>query len=423
MRPFAHGVYPSGRAVWRAVVIAHNFGIVTNRQIKSLTCIAVVMAAGLGVLAPSSAAAGRRVHPGDSIQDAVNYARPGDTITVMPGTYYENVLITKRLTLRGYGARTVIRPPVTAVTPVAPVTPQAPGASGAPVASGAAQAPAAKPPAKPATSDTPATSGRALACSQADTGICVMGTAEQPVVDVDIHSLTVSGFKRNGIWASYTDRLSVQRVISEKNGTWGIAQERSTRGLFRDNIARDNAESGLFIANTVDREGGATDTLGAVVRRNTLTGNRIGVTVRRVRNLSVYGNELTGNCGGIFVVGDEGEPGAGDMTIRNNRIHENNKFCKGNTRLPDIQGVGIVLTGAEETIVRSNDIRGNVGASPLSGGILLFKSFVGATNTDNVIRDNVVRDNKPADLANQGTGTGNQFVNNRCASSVPAGMC
>ncbi|MGW6575470.1 right-handed parallel beta-helix repeat-containing protein [Streptomyces sp. NPDC054945] len=376
------------------------------------------MAAGLGVLAPSSAAAGRRVHPGDSIQDAVNYARPGDTITVMPGTYYENVLITKRLTLRGYGARTVIRPPVTAVTPV---TPPATGAS--------AQAPAAKPPATPATPATsakpatPATSGRALACSQADTGICVMGTAEQPVVDVDIHSLTVSGFKRNGIWASYTDRLSVQRVISEKNGTWGIAQERSTRGFFRDNTARDNAESGLFIANTVDREGGATDTLGAVVRRNTLTGNRIGVTVRRVRNLSVYGNNLTGNCGGIFVVGDEGEPGAGDMTIRNNRIHENNKFCKGNSRLPDIQGVGIVLTGAEETVVRSNDIRGNVGASPLSGGILLFKSFVGATNTDNVIRDNVVRDNKPADLANQGTGTGNQFVNNRCASSVPAGLC
>ncbi|MFJ7590216.1 nitrous oxide reductase family maturation protein NosD [Streptomyces sp. NPDC097617] len=391
----------------------------TNRQIKSLTCIAVVMAAGLGVLAPSASAAGRRVLPGDSIQEAVNFARPGDTITVMPGTYYENVLITKSVTLRGFGSRTVIKPPVAATTPVTPVAPgatgapgttpaapSAPGASGAPVAPGAAAA-----------------TGRALTCSQADTGICVMGTAERPVVDVNIRSLTVSGFKRNGIWASYTDRLSVQRVIAEKNGTWGIAQERSTRGLFRDNTARDNAESGLFIANTVDREGGATDTLGAVVRRNTLTGNRIGVTVRRVRNLSVYGNTVTGNCGGIFVVGDEGEPGAGDLTIRGNRIHENNKFCKGNSRLPDIQGVGIVLTGAEETIVRSNSIRGNVGASPLSGGILLFKSFVGATNTDNVIQDNVVRDNKPADLANQGTGTGNRFLNNRCGTSVPAGMC
>ncbi|MGW7457699.1 right-handed parallel beta-helix repeat-containing protein [Streptomyces sp. NPDC054797] len=343
------------------------------------------MAAALGVaVAPPAAAAGHRVHPGDSIQAAVNAARPGDIITVLPGTYYENVLITKPLTLRGWGAKTVIKPPST--------------------------------PAKPARA-------AGTACSQADTGICVMGTAQSAVGQVNIRSLTVSGFKRNGIWASYTDRLSVERVISERNGTWGIAQEHSTRGLFRDNVARDNTESGIFIANTVEREGGATDTLGAAVRNNTLTGNRIGVTVRRVRNLTVSGNTLTGNCGGVFVVGDEGKPGAGDMTIRGNRIHENNKFCKGNTRLPDIQGVGIVLTGAEQTIVRSNSIRGNVGSSPLSGGILLFKSFVGAQNTDNVIRDNVVQDNQPADLANQGTGTGNEFLRNKCGTSVPAGMC
>ncbi|MFD3695307.1 nitrous oxide reductase family maturation protein NosD [Streptomyces sp. NPDC058646] len=360
----------------------------TNRQLKYLACISVVMATGIGATAPtataSAAAARHMVHAGESIQEAVDAAKPGDVITVMPGTYRENVLITKGLTLRGWGRQTVIMPP-------------------------AAPAPL---PARAAT-----------ACSQADTGICVMGTAEQTTDRVTIRSLTLSGFKRNGLWASYTDRLTVERVISEKNGTWGIAQERSTRGVFRKNVARDNAESGIFIANTVEREGGAIDTLGAVVRRNTLTGNRIGVTARRVRNLTINDNTLTGNCGGVFVVGDEGEPGAGDMTIRGNRIHANNKFCKGNSRLPDIQGAGIVLTGAEETTIRSNSIRDNVGAAPISGGILLFKSFVGAQNTDNVIRDNVVRGNKPADLANQGTGTGNQFLGNRCETSQPAGMC
>ncbi|MFC9298898.1 nitrous oxide reductase family maturation protein NosD [Streptomyces sp. NPDC057011] len=353
----------------------------TNRQFTVLACISAVMAAGLGVASPPATAAARHtVHPGESIQEAVDAAQPGDSITVLAGTYHESVHITKPLTLRGSGAKTVITPPAAGVR-----------------------------------ADD--------ACAQSGNGICVIGTAEKPVERVTIRQLRLTGFRKSGIWASHTDRLKVERVTSELNGTWGIAQERSTRGIFRRNLARDNKESGIFIANTIEREGGATDTLGAVVDDNMLTGNRIGVTVRRVRNLSVTDNILHGNCGGVFVVGDEGEPGAGDMTISGNEIHENNKFCKGNTRLPDIQGVGIVLTGAEETIVRSNSIRGNKGSSPLSGGILLFKSFVGATNTDNVIQDNDVRDNLPADLANTGTGSGNRFLDNRCVTSQPAGMC
>ncbi|MFE9630859.1 nitrous oxide reductase family maturation protein NosD [Streptomyces sp. NPDC006463] len=352
----------------------------TNRQLTVLACISVVMAAGLGVAAPPAEAATHTVHPGESIQQAVDAALPGDRIRVLPGTYHESVNITKPLSLRGSGPETVIMPP-----------------------------------AAPARAENP--------CAQSGNGICVIGAAEKTVDRVSIRSLTLRGFRKSGIWATRTDRMKVEGVIAERNGTWGIAQERSTRGVFRHNTARDNAESGIFVANTIDREGGATDTGGAVIRDNMLTGNRIGVTVRRVRNLSVSDNILTGNCGGIFVVGDEGEPGAGAMVIRGNWIYENNKFCKGNTRLPAIQGVGIVLTGAEETVVRSNSIRGNVGSSPLSGGILLFKSFVGAQNTDNVIKDNDVRGNQPADLANQGTGSGNTFVGNRCGTSQPAGMC
>ncbi|MFD5782222.1 nitrous oxide reductase family maturation protein NosD [Streptomyces sp. NPDC126933] len=353
----------------------------TKRHVKRLACIAVVAATGLGAAAPSTAAGSHTVRPGESIQKAVDAARPGDTIVISPGTYRESVLVTKPgLILKGAGTKTVIVP-----------------------AAASARA--------------------ANACAKAGNGICVLGKGTKTVDRVRISSLTVSGFKKNGIWASRTDRLSVRQVISEKNGVWGIAQERSTRGVFRDNTARDNGDSGIVIANVVDSEGGATDTRGAVIRDNQLTGNRIGVTVRRVRHLSVQGNNFTGNCGGLFVVGDESKPKAGAMTIQGNQIRKNNKLCPRSSRLPVIQGAGIVLTGSEATVVRSNVIRDNVGSSPFSGGIVLFKSVVGAPNTGNVIQDNVVLGNKTADLANRDTGKGNTFVRNVCRASEPTGMC
>ncbi|WP_326668045.1 right-handed parallel beta-helix repeat-containing protein [Streptomyces sp. NBC_01257] len=355
-----------------------------KRHITSLVSIAAASAAGLGALAPvvpAAAASGHVVRPGQSIQAAVDAARPGDTIVVRPGTYRESVLITTPgLTLRGSGSRTVIEP----------------GASG---------------------------SQPYNACAKAGNGICVLGTARNTVDDVSLRSLTVSGFTRSGVWASWTDRLEVRSVTSRSNGIWGIAQQRSTRSDIRDSTVRANGDAGVFIANSVDEEGGASDTLGTRVRGNTLTDNRIGLTARRVRNMTVSDNTFTANCSGVNVVGDEGTPKAGAMTIRSNRITGNNKFCAATERLPAMQGSGIVLTGAETTQVRSNVIRDNVGATPFSGGVVLFKSFVGAKNTDNTISGNVVTGNQPADLANKDTGTGNRFTGNVCTTSAPAGMC
>ena len=360
-----------------------------KRHTKQLLCLAVA-ASAVGAAVPACTAAASRsvdspvvrvVRPGHSIQAAVDAARSGDTIDIRPGTYHESVLIKKaRLTLRGAKAGTVLMPPAT-------------GAKAA------------------------------NACAKAGNGICVQGTSKHPVDGVRIRSLTVSGFKKNGVWASWTDGLSVRQVTARSNGIWGIAQERSTRADIRDNTARSNGDAGIFVANTVDEEGGATDTRGTKVQGNTLTDNRIGLTARRVRNLSIHNNTLTGNCSGVFVVGDEGKPQAGAMSIHDNRVTKNNKYCVKTERLPAIQGSGIILTGTVDTDVRKNTVENNVGATPLSGGIVLFKSFVGAHNTGNTISDNRATGNKPADLTNQETTQRNSFARNVCATSAPAGMC
>jgi Right handed beta helix region len=346
-------------------------------QVTAIACAAVALASGVAAAAPTGPVR-HLVRPGESIQKAVDAARSGDTVVVAPGTYRESVLIDKPdITLEGAGPRTVITP--------------APGAQDA--------------------------------CAKLGDGVCVLGTGSTPVADVRVRSLALSGFTKNGLWASGTDRLTVDRVTAEKNGVWGIAQEKSVRSLLTSVTARDNGDAGVFVANFADSEGGATDTRGTVIEHSTSIGNRIGLTLRRVRDMSVHDNDIAANCAGVYVVGDESKPLAGAMTISGNRVHENNKLCPATARLSAIQGAGIVFTGTEDTVVRDNTITGNAGDTPMSGGVVLSKSFVGVHNNGNTIRDNILSGNKPADIADQETGTTNEFAGNRCTASQPAGMC
>ncbi|MFK4145804.1 nitrous oxide reductase family maturation protein NosD [Streptomyces sp. NPDC004065] len=351
----------------------------TKRHIALLLSAAALAGSGVAAAPPVSFPRTYLVHPGDSIQKTVDSAKPGDTVLLMPGVYHESVKVTTPdLTLRGTGSSTVL-----------------------------------KPSAHPGND-----------CGERGNGICVAGTKSHRLEGVTVSHLKLTGFSRAGLMAVGTEGLTVRRVTAEKNGLWGIAEERSVGSVYRHNTARDNGDAGLFLANTITAEQGAVDTRGTLVSHNRLEGNRIGVTVRRLRNLTVAANEVSGNCAGVFVVGDENKPKTGALTVRDNWVAENNKYCAKTARLPYLQGSGIVLTGAEDTEVADNTVTGNVGKSPLSGGVVLFKSFVGVTSDRNRVHDNTLQDNAPADLVDQeSAGRANTFANNSCRASKPAGLC
>ncbi len=363
--------------------VRHNVRNMKKCHVVYLVCTAAMIGAGLGAAPASSVSLTHVVHPGESIQKAVDGAKSGDTVLVAPGTYRESVQVsTPGLTLRGTGRDTVISPST-----------------------------------EKAAANT---------CAAGGNGVCVTGTKDKTVKGVTVADLTVTGFTRAGLSAAYTDGLTVRNVTAVKNGVWGIAQERSVHSNVRHNIARDNGDAGIFLANAITAEEGAADTEGTVVAHNSVEGNRIGVTVRRLRNLAVAANHISGNCAGVFVVGDENKPKAGDLVVRDNHIVRNNKSCPKTERLDALQGSGIVLTGTEKVLVADNTVEGHSGTSPLSGGIVLFKSFVGVTSEQNRIDGNRLRDNSPADLVNTETaasGKNNTFTGNTCGASKPAGLC
>ncbi|MGW3207826.1 right-handed parallel beta-helix repeat-containing protein [Streptomyces sp. NPDC001135] len=360
----------------------------TKRHIPHIACSTAVLGALLGAAPASATPQVHVVHPGESIQKAVDAARSGDTVLVQAGTYHESIEVTTSgITLRGVGPDTVLEPPAT----------------DAKTKSGATDK---------------------KSCAGQGNGICVVGAKNQPVRNVTVADLTVTGFAKIGVIAVGADGLTVRAVTADKNGQWGIAEERSTRSVYRQDIARSNGDAGLFLANTITAEQGAADTQGTVLDQNQLEGNRIGITVRRLRNLTVKHNYLTGNCAGVFVVGDENKPKAGALTVSHNLVEQNNKYCAATARLPFLQGSGIILTGTEDTVVTHNLVSDNSGASPLSGGIVLFKSFVGATSERNRISGNWLGGNGPADLVNQeATKSSNVFQRNLCRASKPAGLC
>ncbi|MFG2635696.1 nitrous oxide reductase family maturation protein NosD [Streptomyces sp. NPDC048362] len=357
-----------------------------RNHVRYAAFVALLLGVSPGAFPAAAAPRTLTVHPGESIQKAVNAARAGDTVLVQAGTYHESVTVkTSGLTLRGVGPHTVIMPPRKKAVPSA---------------------------------------GKAIGCVEGGKGICVVGLRNKPVANVTVSDLTLTGFSSVGLWSLATDRLTVQRVRSEKNGKWGISQEHSTRGVFRNNVARGNGDAGLYLANTTMSEKGATDSRGLVVEGNALEDNRNGLTILRLRNLTVQRNRVTGNCAGMMVIGDENKPRAGALTIGGNRVIRNNKYCAKTARLPFLQGSGIVLAGVESALLTRNVVAGNSGRSPLSGGVVLFKSFVGAVNEKNRVDENWLTANAPADLVNQNASKGsNLFRGNFCRVSIPAGLC
>lgn len=347
--------------------------VATLRQVGALAALTTAAAAA-GLIAPAAASASSTVvvHPGPSVQAAIDSAPDGGTVVLSAGTYPENLLVTHRVTLRG-------RP-------------------------GAVLTRADEPAANVCNGDQEAADvGLAT-----QVGICVVGdlgdpvagdgdlpTVVSPVDSVRVEGLTLIGFDE-GVESVGTTNLRLQNLE------------------IRD--SRDSAVLTWYGDRTVLQRltiRGAAGFAAASVRRSTnlrLTDNRItgnaGAAVALADDTggTVTGNLFDDNAAGL-VAWDSGDLGrVGDMadiSISGNRIARNTRAFSPDGG-PSFGAVGVALFGTTGVTLVGNTVRDNGPAnvdSPLTGfGIGLFDAdmFGGTAASGNRVTGNSVTGSDPA---------------------------
>ena len=364
---------------------------------KSTTVLVAGFGAALALAGSLTALGGTRdsvqtVAAGQSIQAAIDAAHPGDTIVVAPGTYRENLTITKdRLTLRGAGS----------------------GQGGTVLAA----------PSVPHSSP----------CNEAGevNGVCVAGEFElgtdhvgTPVHDVRVSGVAVRGFSRFGVVVYNAVDTTVRDVDTARNHRYGLVAFAVSGIHVLDSSSHDNGQGGFYI--------GDAPRANAVLHGNAAYRNAqsegIGLFVRDASQGTVDDNRFEDNCAGLLLVDTAGDGPLAGWRVRGNTVARNTAACPPSEDVPvPLSGIGIGLLGTADVTVSGNTVTANrpTADSAFAGGILLgsAQSVGGSEATGTVVRDNTSRRNAPADLVFDGSGTANQLAGNRCGTSLPDGLC
>jgi parallel beta-helix repeat protein len=371
----------------------------------SVLCAAVF----IGLVSPGAAQADSactiEVVAGQSIQAAIDGASPGATVCVGPGTYQENLLITKDgITLKGAGPGiTILEPPAQPV-PVCLVL--------------------FFPPADLETNGL--------------NGVCVAKADEQGkilgvVSDVRVTGFTVQGFPGAGIVFAGTNRPRADHNLAVHNGYYGITAFDSTRGRFEDNTSYGSGDAGFYVGNSPKAD--------FTVQNNTAIAALWGILVRDSATGRVTGNMLLDNCSGLVFLNTGTRAGVSNWRASHNVTAHNDNFCPGKvTGLPfNLTGLGVLIAGGDHIVLRDNTVPANqpsgapavIDGVALAGGIVVvstanvsvFPGYYGSDASHNLILNNAALVNQPFDLAYDGLGVGDRFVFNRCGTSYPAGLC
>ena len=292
---------------------------------RSLTLAALgTLTLGLAILcAPVTASAKDTVlYGGDSIQDAVDDASPGDKIILMPGVYYGPEDARRAVRIKKDFIRLIGKPDGDDKVILRP---------------------------NPDGSN--------------EDGILV--EAEQPENDDDppviiqgsvIQGITVEGFPGNGIKVEFVNNFQILDNVSIDNLENGIQPELSANGLVKNNVSYGSLDSAMWI------EGGTNVRVIGNVLHSSVTGLEVTIS----KGLVIVDNEMYDNTIGLGLyhpsaASEPPLPVMEDWKVMNNYIHDNNQFFPDAEGLPALlpPGGGVLLMGVSANKLAGNRIENN----------------------------------------------------------------
>jgi parallel beta-helix repeat protein len=309
-----------------------------TRRAAYLAAIALLLLVNLGV---SRCGTVIHVRAGESIQDAVDAAQPGDTIVVGPGVYTATntvavvTVTTDDLTLVGHPQAVI-------------------DATGA--------------------QDGIAVGDRSVGCQVAAlTGFTIEG-------------FTFKHAARAGLYMANVDQYSATGGRYLDNEEYGPYPVCSTNGYVAFNFASGHNDAAIYLGQSSH----------GVIEFNRVVDSQIGIEVENASDVVVRKNTVRRNTAGIFVVALPGLdiPAAARVLITENIVQSNNRpnsATGGNLALLPT-GSGILNVGGDDVVVSNNDIAGNdsFGIASVSNPFSVLdprlKPFVDGL----VVRENVI---------------------------------
>jgi hypothetical protein len=354
-----------------------------------------------------------RVDPGESIQAAIDKARPGTTIKLGEGTYKESVTIARSdIAIEGQGrSKTKIEVPAAGDLPAGEGCVDESG--GHKSVSGICVAPEAQ--------------------GQCESSPRVTGPDAPPVVraidDVQVSKLAVTGFNGIGVLFFCADDPEVTRVLArgaEEGAEYGIAAFASEDVAFTRNLTVDGGEAGIYIGDSPHAD--------ANVWKNVSWKSGFGIFIRDAAHGTLQKNKTFGNCVGIlFLNTDEsqappefqGPPiDVKDWLAKQNGVTANNRPCPAGDEGEATSGIGIAVVSGIDVRLIDNGVFGNdsPAESVVKGGIVVIGEPGFKPSTETKVGFNTAHGNT-TDIVWDGQGSGNAFFRNDCLTSDPDGLC